>query len=226
MNHFIPPTYAYPAFVCPYCGTKAQQTWIKAKNFSTAGSYLTGEKKFELNDIGSPTSEYKLAISRCQVCGEIIIWYKGNIIFPETSTVPAPHEMMPENVKEIYSEAASIFIKSAKSAAALLRLALQLLLKEIGGSGKNINSDIGSLLSKGIIKEDVQQACDILRIIGNNSVHPGQIDIKDTPEITKSLFDLLNFIVEENIEMPAKRKKLFDSLPDSAKEAIAKRDGK
>lgn len=224
MNRFVPPTYAYPAFDCPYCRTRAQQTWIKANNYITVSTYLSG-KELKLNNTGLPTLGYDLAISRCQVCGEIIIWYKGNIIYPDTSTVPAPNEMMPEKVKEIYMEAASIFNKSAKSAAALLRLALQILLKEIGGSGKNINEDIGSLLSKGVINKDVQEVCDVLRVIGNNSVHPGQIDIDDTPGITKSLFDILNFIVKETIEDPAKRKEMFENLPKSAKDAIAKRDG-
>ncbi len=81
-------------------------------------------------------------------------------------------------------------------------------------------------LPKGIIKENVQEACDILRVIGNNAVHSGQIDIDDTTEISESLFELLNYIVEESIRLPAKRKMLFDSLPKTAKDAIAKRDGK
>ena len=167
-----------------------------------------------------------LSFSKCHLCGNIIIWLDKKIIFPNSPAIPPPHEMMPKNVKDIYVEAVSVYDKSNRAAAALLRLALQHLLKEIGGTGKNINDDIRILLSNGTIKDEVQQACDTLRVIGNNAVHPGQIVIDDTPEITKSLFELLNYIVEENIELPAKRKKMFESLPDKTKEAISKRDKK
>jgi hypothetical protein len=44
--------------------------------------------------------------------------------------------------------------------------------------------------------------------------------------VVGKLFDLLNVIVEYMIALPKRVGTLYGSLPDSAKEAIKKRDGK
>ncbi len=71
----------------------------------------------------------------------------------------------------------------------------------------------------------VQQSLDIVRVIGNNAVHPGQIDTDD-PEVAGKLFDLLNIITDYTVSMPKKISDTFGELPDSAVDAIKKRDGK
>lgn len=70
----------------------------------------------------------------------------------------------------------------------------------------------------------IQQALDICRVVGNNAVHPGELDIKDTPEIAQQLFKMINFIVEDRITKPKEVQELFAQLPSGAVEAIAKRD--
>jgi hypothetical protein len=47
----------------------------------------------------------------------------------------------------------------------------------LGESGKNLNTDIGNLVKEGL-SVDIQQALDSLRVIGNESVHPGELDLK------------------------------------------------
>ena len=71
----------------------------------------------------------------------------------------------------------------------------------------------------------VQKALDIVRVIGNESVHPGQIDISDDPATTAKLFELVNIIASKMITEPKEIDKLFDGLPDGKKAAIQKRDG-
>lgn len=95
---------------------------------------------------------------------------------------------------------------------------------ELGGKGEKINDDIAELVKKGL-PATVQQALDVVRVVGNNAVHPGQIDLDDSPEIAGSLFGLINFIVEKMIAEPKKIGELFNGLPSSAKAGIAKRDG-
>ena len=82
-----------------------------------------------------------------------------------------------------------------------MRLALQKLLMQIGKSGKNINNDIKELVAEGLSPK-IQQALDLLRVVGNNAVHPGQIDIEDNSNIALKLFHILNFIAEEMITKP------------------------
>jgi hypothetical protein len=144
------------------------------------------------------------------------------MLYPDNGGAPSPNSDLPETVKGIYLEAASISEKSPRGAAALLRLALQELCKDLGEKGKNINTDIASLVKKGLPGR-VQQALDIVRVTGNNAVHPGQIDL-DGPEAVSHLFSLINVIAEYMITMPNKIGTIYNGLPEDALEQIGKRD--
>jgi hypothetical protein len=62
-------------------------------------------------------------------------------------------------------------------------------------------------------------------VVGNNAVHPGEINITDTPEGAHRLFDMLNFIVEDRIARPKHIQSLYEKLLEPARAAVAKRDG-
>jgi|SRR5665647_2594902 len=94
---------------------------------------------------------------------------------------------------------------------------------ELGEKGESINDDIGSLVKKGLPVE-VQQALDYCRVIGNNAVHPGEIELTDNPEISHSLFEMMNFIVEDRISRPKRVAGLYKILPEGAIKAVEKRD--
>lgn len=145
------------------------------------------------------------------------------MIFPDTGGAPMPNNDLPEEIKADYEEARTILNKSPRGAAALLRLCIQKLCKDLGESGKDINKDIGNLVKKGLpIK--VQQSLDIVRVIGNDAVHPGQMDLKDDVETATKLFVLTNFIAEVMITQPKEVEKLFNSLPKNKLDGIADRD--
>ncbi|MGV8058285.1 MAG: DUF4145 domain-containing protein [Smithellaceae bacterium] len=147
------------------------------------------------------------------------------MIVPSEAPVPPPHPDMPDSCISEYNEARDIVARSPRAAAALLRLSVQKLMVELGEKGKNINDDIGSLVKKGLPIE-VQQALDYCRVVGNNGVHPGEIELTDNPEIAHSLFEMLNFIVEDRITRPKKVAELYSILPEGALKAVAKRDAK
>jgi hypothetical protein len=146
------------------------------------------------------------------------------MIFPLTSTAPFPNQDLPEDIKRDFEEARQIQSLSPRGSAALLRLCIQKLCIHLGENGKNINKDIASLVSKGLPAK-VQQALDIVRVVGNNAVHPGQIDLKDDVEIANSLFGLVNLIGDVMITQPKHIEEMYNTvLPDSHREAIEKRD--
>ena len=158
------------------------------------------------------------------------IWERDitkTILYPSIDIeIPKPHLDMPEEIAKDYEEARLVFSFSPKSSAALLRLAVQKLCKHLGEKGKNINDDIKSLVKKGL-PIHVQQALDIVRLVGNQASHPGEINFDDTPEIAKKLFVLINEIVEDRISRPQKQAEidtLYQSLPEKKLEGIHNRD--
>lgn len=163
-----------------------------------------------------------LWIGTCHNCEESTVWVNGKLQFPNNGNAPFPNPDMPESVLKLYQEAASIHNKSPRGAAALLRLGLQILCKELGEEGKNINTDIGKLVKRGL-PPMVQKALDAVRVIGNDAVHPGQIDTDD-PETVGKLFSLTNLIVEYMITLPKQVDDIYDGLPEDKLKGIEDRD--
>jgi hypothetical protein len=93
----------------------------------------------------------------------------------------------------------------------------------LGEKGKNLDDDIASLVSKGLDPR-VQKALDVVRVIGNNSVHPGQIDLRDDRATAEKLFGLVNLIADIMITQPKHIDEMFQGLPEGARKAIEKRD--
>lgn len=207
---YVAPSHGTNAFHCPHCGVYAHQFWYSAMKWSETGRH---------GSIGN------LSVSVCNRCNGYALWLGDKMMYPVSSIAPLPTEDMPANVKEDFQESRNVVNASPRAAAALLRLALQKLMVHLGESGKNINDDIANLVRKGL-PEKIQKALDAVRVIGNNAVHPGQIDLKDDTETAVALFDLLNTIVEVMITQPKKIDELYGKIPTSTRKAIQKRDKK
>jgi hypothetical protein len=208
-SKYYPPTFHAKQFNCVRCGVFSAQFW---------GTPLrrNGQGFSDLTDWNYCT---------CSHCKTMSFWYQERMIVPSEAPVPPAHEDFPEECRADYNEARDIVARSPKAAAALLRLCLQKLLKELGEKGKNINDDIASLVQKGL-PAAVQQALDFCRIVGNNAVHPGELSLDDTPEIANALFEMLNFIVEQRITQLKRIDAFYAVLSPKARETIDKRDGK
>jgi len=218
----IPPEFQKDGFNCPICNAYAHQTWDSPNCYigTTRQSVLVGRQKDTLYT------------SKCNRCKRKSLWLynsgteKSKLILPEKSNVPPPNEDMSDEIKEIYEEAASIVQISPRGSAALLRLCIQMLMIQLGESGKNINDDIANLVTKGLSPK-VKNALDIVRVVGNNAVHPGHIIFDDKSDIALKLFTLLNRIAYDMITHPNEIDEDFKSIiPPSTKQAIAKRDKK
>ena len=67
---------------------------------------------------------------------------------------------------------------------------------------------------------------DLLRVVGNNAVHPGQIDLDDDKEVALKMFQILNLIADELITKPKEIEELYNSVvPEETKNHIQERDG-
>jgi hypothetical protein len=219
--NFINPILNATSFNCPHCGITSPQTW--SKNISITYESREPDGRF-INRVYYPSSFYKIA--KCNHCNDISIWLEEKMIYPHVGTVPNPNEDLPIDVKADYLEARNIVNLSPRGASALLRLSVQKLCVELGEMGKNINDDIKNLVKKGL-PETLQQALDSVRVIGNNAVHPGQIDLKDDIDTAYKLFGFVNIITEMLISQPKKIKEFYEmNIPANLREQINKRDGK
>lgn len=163
-------------------------------------------------------------VSKCEHCGNYIIWFDKKIVYPETQPVQHPNPDMGDDIVKDYLEAASVYQKSPRASAALLRLALQKLCKKLGEPGENINTDIKNLVKNRGLHPTIQQSLDALRIVGNNAVHPGEIDLEEQPELVLKLFGLLNLITDKLITEPQQVESFYASLPQESLEAVERRD--
>ena len=209
MIPYTPPSQSSDGFNCPFCKAYSHQKWGDGHVIIT-GSY-------------SKIPDVKFAL--CTKCTKYSIWYNYKMVHPLLGEAPLPHEDLPYEIKQDYEEASNIISISPRSSAALLRLAIEKLTDHIlnDDKGKDLNDNIRKLVEKGL-PITIQQSLDILRVIGNNALHPGQIDLKDDRETALKLFELVNLITDYMITKPRQTSELYQSLPEDAKKAIAKRD--
>ncbi len=192
------------AFTCPHCGVFSSQSW-------------ENEYKYK--------STFHTIFGTCKHCSKHTIWHNEKMIFPRLSSIEKPNEYLSDEVKDLYNEAALILTDSPRAACGLLRLALYRMTLELGESGNNLNDNIGNLVEKGLTRP-IQQAFDIIRVRGNQSLHDLAINLNEKPETAMKLFAIINIIASRMFEEPKKIEDEFQLLPKNSQESIVKRDKK
>ncbi|WP_063893074.1 DUF4145 domain-containing protein [Burkholderia ubonensis] len=210
----VAPELRRSAFTCPTCGAYAEMRWNQAQ-------------------LGS-SNLLPVYSAFCAACRNTSWWLEevlsgdrgkiGRMMWPADVTAPLAHPDLYPDLRADFEEARSISKASPRGAAALLRLVIEKLVIELGAQGKDINTMIGDLVSKGLPVQ-VQQALDSVRVIGNNAVHAGKMDQADVEATANQLFGLVNIIVEQQITQPKKIAELFGTLPEGARNGIERRDG-
>ena len=192
-----------------------------------ANKMAEGRPFFESGKDGNYTFDNfcNVSVSECFNCKDVSIWIHDRLVYPTVGGAPPANQDLPDDIRRDYEEASSVLDLSPRGAAALMRLAIQKLCKELGKPGKDINKDIKALVENGL-HPLVQKALDAVRVIGNNAVHPGQIDLCDDRSTAESLFGLINLITEKMISEPKRVNEIYASLPEGALKAIEDRDGK
>lgn len=215
------------AFNCPHCRVFAKQRWysLMFNSFDAKVSYTNNDRPiYHSKDIIRTCLDDNFIASKCDHCEKLVLWNKEKIIYPRSITVESPNPDMPEIAKGLYMESAKILQDSPRASAALLRLALQEILNEVieGGEKNSINKNIGILSEQ--VDEYTQKALDLIRVNGNNAVHPGEICIEE--ESIEHMYEILNMIVQKLISDKKQIDDLFKKIPESYKKSIKRRDNK
>jgi predicted RNA-binding Zn-ribbon protein involved in translation (DUF1610 family) len=216
MKKYVAPGRGKDSFTCPHCHTLSLMNW-------SFHSHNEDKKKVVAETISGKEFLNELYIARCVNCGKKIIWINKEYVYPDI-VAEEPNSDMPESVLQLYNEAGLIYNKSPRAACALLRLAIDRLCNELGETDRDINKNIGALVKKGL-PQSVQQALDVVRVIGNKAVHPGAVSFDvDDKNTAIMLMRLLNIISERMITEPKEIESLYEGLPESIKDSINKRD--
>lgn len=217
---FTTPEFRLDAFHCPLCGTYAHMEWSMLHTHNGYTMYYEAQ---------------------CSRCGNPSLWRvteyvdsnfggrqdeSAELIYPDNGVAALPEQDMPDDVKKDYIEAARIFSRSPRGAAALLRLGLQKLCRHLGQEGKNINTDIRALAAKNILPPLVVKVADTVRITGNNAVHPGEMSDEDFDYVASKMFELLNFIVKKGISEPKELEALYELIPENPRKDAEAKDAK
>lgn len=177
------------------------------KRLMTGDLFLDSRKG--LSSVYPNYSVENLHLSHCYNCRNVAVWLHDRLIYPPTRVGIDPNDDLDADIKRDFEEARLILDQSPRGAAALLRLALQKLCKQLGESGKNIDHDIASLVGKGL-NPTIQKALDVVRVIGNEAVHPGTLDLRDDRDIALKLFGLINSIAQQMITHPKEVDALYE----------------
>lgn len=208
---YSPPVYEAERFHCPFpkCGAFAHMSWRQIANDVFTAECASCDGK----------SIWRQYLKK----SGISIQKAGALLYPIATLAPHHHPDLPEHIQSDFEEARLICAQSPRAAAALLRLCVQKLCNHLLDKEGDINTQIGELVKKGLPVK-VQKALDSVRVIGNESVHPGTMDLNDTPELALALFRLVNLIVQNCITDPNEADDIFGSLPANKIKGIENRD--
>lgn len=222
MPHYVLPSNLADSFTCPYCDNTSPQKWFASERMTQVNSYDNSSGEYvsashqSLFDAFWGHEDKAWAFAQCSHCKRLTVWKSGKMIDPEPVVGIPPNNEMPDRVLEIYQEASSVFFKSPRASAALLRLALQILLEILLGDDakKGIAENIIILQEKQSCSVQLIKAMDIIRHEGNESVHPGEINLNDNEDEAKYLFILLNMICEECFAAPKRLQESYSMIPE------------
>ena len=216
---YIQPEFERNRFTCPTCGTLSQMIWLEL--FNPWEHDAVNAENWELLE------DYRFHAAVCVADGCVSIWLRypehteeglvrrrTEMAYPPASHGPKPNPDMPESAKKLYLEAGNVLPGSTRAAAALLRMCTEDIIKFLATKQdkEKVLDERTSLYRRVEFlrehdklwpAEEIDDALDLLRVIGNDAVHsPEPREIRgddDTRQVARSLFMLVDMITEQLI---------------------------
>ncbi len=189
-----------------------------AERLASGRPFFEVQRQFRNRDVQN------VSISYCFGCNEMCLWVYDQLVWPRRAGGPQPRiDHPPEVPRDDYEEEGQILEASPRSAAALLRLAVEKLCKELGESGDSLNADIASLVGEDLDAR-VQKVLDAVRVIESNAVRPGQIGLRDDRATAETLLGLVNLICEKMMMEPKHVEAVYTKLRERARNAMEQRE--
>jgi hypothetical protein len=228
-------------FKCPHCGAFSGHEW-KPLHEVFPGGWGDGPTSTRISD-GDPMVIASIDFadreiwqaSQCASCWNHSLWIGTKMVFPAQwviGGIAAPHVDMPEDIADLYREAAAVLPHSRRAAAALSRAALEKLAKvltpelsekvQLNGRLEVLSDVVPGATAKGL---------HMIRYIGNKALHGADeredseaitlyLDDREGTGLAELLFLAINDLVEQLISKPKKYEDAFEIFPDAFKEGI------
>ncbi len=193
---------------CPHCGVLGLHTRLSPSEYRFS------------NDEMSPAIDEPYVFV-CLSCKLFFVTVEDDTVYPQKPYGPAPNRDLPKECIDDFEEARMVFTYSPRASAALLRLVIEKMCALYGSDTKTLNENIEALKQKGLSPPAIR-ALHMLRVVGNEAVHPGTLDIGDNKEIALRLFNAVNYIANVMISMPKEIEGMISALPDGVKRRIEK----
>jgi hypothetical protein len=152
------------------------------------------------------------------------------MVYPQARLGAAPHPDMPEQVRELYLEAATVASVSRRAGAALARCTVERLIKVLDPDGpprEDLSARIARIKSR--VTQPLGEMLDVVRVTGNGALHvdeqPGELvvmalDDKDGPQLLELLLQTANDLVEELVTRPSTTSELWTKLPEGVRNRL------
>ena len=187
-----------------------------AEQLASGRPFLEVHREFRSRDVQN------VSISYCFSCNEMCLWVYDQLVWPKRAGGSEPKPVAPPNVRPECEETSQTLEASPRGAAALLRLAIEKLCKELGVSGESLNDDIAFFVREDVDAR-VQKVLDAARIIESNAVRPVQIGLGDDRATAETLAGLVNLICEKMIMEPRHLQAVYTKLREDAQTAMEQR---
>ena len=212
---------------CPHCKTPNRFEDVKYRQGGGIGNFQ-GERieNFPNWDLinGSEDKTKLLQTCRCTACGEIIIFFGEQMVYPIGAKRNYAPKEVPTEIGQDFNEACLVESLSSKASAALARRCLQNMLHEQKIAKANLSQEIDEAMKN--LPSHLNEAIDAIRNIGNFAAHPmkstnsgDSIDVEEgeTEWILDALEQLFDFYYVQPAITKAKRAALDVKLQSIGK---------
>ena len=178
-------------------------------------------------DLEETFSYYLLS---CPVCRNITLYqrdadetmfgsYNDKILYPKNSI---DLDGVPNNIKSAFESAVRVESVSSEICLLSLRRTLEMIFKEKQAKGKNLAEMIKDLIAQGILPDALNDACWIIRVLGNEAAHANKSSV--TKHDVEEVIGFVETIIDYIYSLPTKiyrLKKTIDSRHQRIKESTA-----
>ena len=187
-----------------------------AEQMASGRPFLEVHREFRSRDVQN------VSISYCFNCNEMCLWVYDQLVWPRREGCPEPKLHAPPSVRRESEEASQTLEASPRGAAALLRIAIEKLCKELGVSGETLKDDI-ELFVREDVDARVQKVLDAAQILESNAMRPGQIGLGEDRATAETLSGLVNLICEKMIMEPRHLQEVYTKVREGARTAMEQR---